>query len=163
MGDIIMAELVIYGRDGGGMCSHFKSQLDREGIEWRMVSCDDDAGNQEMWKKCSEAGISGSVGLPIVDVYGKTMMRPTVQDVKDRMKYKGMPVPKAPAPAPAPRRSNAGSSGVQVEIPAGAYPGAQMRVSINGKTVTVVIPEGAKPGDMMTVDPNQDDPAPSQG
>lgn len=32
-----VAELIIYGRDGCGMCSHFKSQLQSEGIEYRMV------------------------------------------------------------------------------------------------------------------------------
>ena len=32
-----VAELIIYGRDGCGMCSNFKSQLQSEGIDYRMV------------------------------------------------------------------------------------------------------------------------------
>jgi len=155
-----MAELIIYGRNGCGMCRNFKSQLEAEGIRYRMVDCDVDAGNQEMWAKCSEGGITGSVGLPVVDVYGKTSIRPSIADVKARMSHMGKPLPpKKTAPA----RRGGGGRTYQVEIPAGASPGDQMQVSINGENVTVVIPQGAKPGDKMSVNLDQPAAAPRGG
>lgn len=57
------------------------------------VDCDTDDGNSEMWRKCAESNITGSVGLPVVDVYGETSIRPSVDDVKARMSLMGKPLP----------------------------------------------------------------------
>jgi len=89
-------ELIIYGRNSCGMCAGLKGDLDREGIPYRMVSIDDFDGNNEMFEKAATtewyANSGGSVGLPVVDVWGDVMMRPSVADIKDR---KGRPVPRA--------------------------------------------------------------------
>jgi len=111
-------ELIIYGRDGCGMCSHFKSQLESEGIDYRMVSCDDAAGNTEMWAKCAASNITGSVGLPVVDVYGETSIRPSIADVKARMSLMGKPLPKKAKPAAkpaAPSRGGGGGGGMSMQ------------------------------------------------
>jgi len=117
-----VAELVIYGRDGCGMCSHFKSQLQSEGIEYRMVDCDTDDGNSEMWRKCAESNITGSVGLPVVDVYGETSIRPSVDDVKARMSLMGKPLPNKPKPAAraaaAPSGGGGGGNDMQAQMDA---------------------------------------------
>jgi hypothetical protein len=42
-------EIIVYGRDGCGWCSKIKKDFDSSGIEYSFVSCDDDAGNREMW------------------------------------------------------------------------------------------------------------------
>ena len=38
-----------------------------------------------MWAKCAASNIVGSVGLPVVDVYGEIIIRPSIDDVKARM------------------------------------------------------------------------------
>lgn len=95
-----LPELVIYGRDGCGMCRHLKTQCDKEGVQYEFRSCDTEQGNQEMWAKASSTewykSSGGSVGLPVVDVYGECMMRPSIEQIKKRAKAAGL----------TPRRSN---------------------------------------------------------
>jgi len=81
----VAEEVVIYGRDGCGMCSRFKSQCEDAGVPHRMVSCDDEEGGQEMWAKARDTewfkASGGSVGLPIVDAFGTCMMRPSLDEI----------------------------------------------------------------------------------
>jgi len=41
---------------------------------------------------------------------------------------------------------------VQVQIPEGQFPGAQMHVQSDGKLFTITIPQGTKPGDVIAVE-----------
>ena len=57
------------------------SQLDQAHQPFTFVSCDDDAGNASMWALLQAAGHEGGVGLPVVDAFGKMMIRPSAEEV----------------------------------------------------------------------------------
>ena len=72
-----------------------------------------------MWAKCAASNITGSVGLPVVDVYGETSIRPSVADVKARMSLMGKPLPKKAKPAAkpaAPSRGGGGGGGMSMQV-----------------------------------------------
>merc|ERR1719253_739113 len=100
------AGLIIYGRSACGLCTQLMSELDREGIEYtfKSVSCRDTT--QEMWPKIRASGLNtGSVGLPVVDVYGKMAIRPSLDAIKNARGSSGPspagPSPAGPSPSPA--------------------------------------------------------------
>lgn len=76
------SHVFVYGRETCGMTTGFMSQLDAENIAYELKNCDSDEGGAEMWAKLQAAGHTGSVGLPVVDMYGTTKVRPTVADVQ---------------------------------------------------------------------------------
>lgn len=75
-------EVIIYGRDSCGWCSHVAADFTANGIAFRKVDIDDDSGSAEMWQKVrTNPAIGNSIGLPVVDVCGHICIRPTASDV----------------------------------------------------------------------------------
>lgn len=146
------SELIVYGRDECGLCQRFKADCEQAGLAYRFVDLDSEDGGSEMWAKCCAQGITGSIGLPVVDVYGKMVVRPSIQEVKSR----GFGNPHAcvqpvmPQPTVNNKPAKAADS-VTIQIPQGASPGDEINVNVNGAKFTVGVPVGAKPGDNLTV------------
>lgn len=75
-------EVIIYGRDACGWCQHVAAEFTVNGIAFRKVDIDDDAGSAEMWQKVrANPEIGNNIGLPVVDVQGNICVRPTAEDV----------------------------------------------------------------------------------
>ena len=76
------AEVIIYGRDACGWCSHVAADFAASGIVFRKVDIDEDAGNAEMWQKVqTNPEIGNTIGLPVVDICGHISIRPTAEEV----------------------------------------------------------------------------------
>ena len=74
-------EVVLYGRDTCGWCSHVAADFTSNGIQFRKVDIDDDAGSAEMWRKVrTNPEIGSCIGLPVVDICGSIRMRPTAEE-----------------------------------------------------------------------------------
>merc|ERR1712086_337800 len=100
------AGLIIYGRTACGLCRRFVSELDRAGIEYTYKSIDCRTTSQEMWPKIRASGLNtGSIGLPVVDMYGKMAIRPSLDAIKNARGSSGPspagPSPAGPSPSPA--------------------------------------------------------------
>jgi len=78
-------DVIVYGRDGCGICASFKADCKVEGIKYRMINCDDEKGGKEMWAKVRRSewfkSSDGSVGLPVVDAFGHVLMQPSIDEV----------------------------------------------------------------------------------
>ena len=91
-------EVILYGRDACGWCSHVADDFTANGIAFRKVDIDAESGCSEMWEKvrsCPEIG--NNVGLPVVDICGKVTIRPTAADVLAIRKNPPRPVSAAAA------------------------------------------------------------------
>ena len=96
------SNVFVYGRVTCGMTSRFMSQLKAKGIKYELKNCDSNEGGREMWAKLQAAGHSGGVGLPVVDMYGTTKVRPTVADVEAAAGGNNGSGNTKPAPKPTP-------------------------------------------------------------
>ncbi|CAK9062460.1 Golgi-associated plant pathogenesis-related protein 1 (GAPR-1) (Golgi-associated PR-1 protein) (Glioma pathogenesis-related protein 2) (GliPR 2) [Durusdinium trenchii] len=83
-----MAELVIYGRDTCGMCNKFKKDCASNGIQFRYANIEDKANRAEMSRKMRSCSWfkGGKFGLPLVDVYGDVVERPSIASVLEAKK-----------------------------------------------------------------------------
>lgn len=81
-----MGELVVYGLDACGMCKRFNKQCDDAGIKYKFVAVGESQGSVEISTKLRAVPWfkGGSIGLPVVDVYGDLQMRPEIEFVKNR-------------------------------------------------------------------------------
>ncbi|CAJ1384461.1 unnamed protein product [Effrenium voratum] len=86
-----MAELVVYGRDSCSVCNRFKGSCDHGGLKYRFADVDVAGHKSEMLRKLrgAEWWTSGSkFRLPLVDVYGQLLERPSfgvVKAARDRL------------------------------------------------------------------------------
>ncbi|CAL1162156.1 unnamed protein product, partial [Cladocopium goreaui] len=79
-----MAELVVYGRESCSACKRFRGSCEHHGIKYRFADIDSGSNKAEMLRKlrATEWFKGGKFGLPLVDVYGKLLERPSEAAVK---------------------------------------------------------------------------------
>lgn len=79
-----MAELVVYGRESCSACKRFRGSCEHHGIKYRFADIDSGSNKAEMLRKlrATEWFKGGKFGLPLVDVYGKLLQRPSEAAVK---------------------------------------------------------------------------------
>lgn len=82
------SEVIVYGRNACGITSALRRNLDAAGISYTYRNVDQKAAGNEMWNKLAKTSWykSGtSIGLPVVDVKGSVIERPSVQEIQDRL------------------------------------------------------------------------------
>ena len=81
------AQVIVYGRDSCGFTVMTKSELDNEEIPYVYKDIDVNENSIEMWKKVRAASWyqGGGVGLPVVDVKGTVMERPSIEEIKSAL------------------------------------------------------------------------------
>eukprot|EP00435_Cladocopium_sp_Y103_P032632 s2865_g8.t1 len=79
-----MAELVVYGRESCSACKRFRGSCEHHGIKYRFADIDSGSNKADMLRKlrATEWFKGGKFGLPLVDVYGKLLQRPSEATVK---------------------------------------------------------------------------------
>jgi len=79
-----MAELVVYGRSSCSACTRFKGSCEHGGLKYRFADIDVAENKAEMLRKlrAAEWFKGGKFGLPLVDVYGRMVQRPSFAEVK---------------------------------------------------------------------------------
>ena len=79
--DASTGDIIIYGRSTCYYTTNLKEQLDSINVSYTFKDITESSASSEMWSKLSDAGHSGSVGLPVVDVKGAILIRPSVDDI----------------------------------------------------------------------------------
>ena len=79
------AQMIVYGSPDCIHCIHFINELDSAGLKYdfRAVTSDTAMFN-EMMRKIRTADIKGYISYPVVDIKGKILVRPSLNDL---MKY----------------------------------------------------------------------------
>lgn len=79
-----MAEVVIYGRESCSACKRFRGSCEHHGIKYRLADIDSASNKAEMLRKlrATEWFKGGKFGLPLVDLYGKLLERPSEAALK---------------------------------------------------------------------------------
>ena len=75
-------EIIVYGSNNCDHCVDFKAQLDSIGFAYDFRDVEfDDAMNNELYRKVQEANIMGRINYPVIDIEGKIMVAPTLNEV----------------------------------------------------------------------------------
>ena len=78
--------ILVYGKDDCGSCSQFKEMLDEEHLSYIFIDIDKDKdAYQLMVNKLREQNKLGAIKLPIVDISGKIMISPTLEELKNAL------------------------------------------------------------------------------
>jgi glutaredoxin len=77
-------QVIVYGRDTCAYTSATRSALETAGIVFTYRSIDVAANATEMWEKVFATSwyTGGSVGLPVVDVDGAVLERPSLAEIQ---------------------------------------------------------------------------------
>ena len=80
-------QVIVYGRDSCGITTATKSALENESIAYVYKNVDITKNAIEMWDKVKATSWyqGGSVKLPVVDVKGTVMERPSIEDIKSTL------------------------------------------------------------------------------
>ena len=80
-------KVIVYGRDSCGITTVTKSELDNEEIPYAYKDIDITENTIEMWNKVRATSWyqGGGVGLPVVDVRGTVMERPSIEEIKSAL------------------------------------------------------------------------------
>jgi len=80
-------DVIVYGRDTCGITTATRSTLDDEQIRYEYKDLENGKNEIEMWKKVfATSWFQGdSVGLPVVDVKGTVMERPSISEIKSAL------------------------------------------------------------------------------
>jgi hypothetical protein len=74
--------IVVYGRDACGLTREFKSGLSRSGVSYVFKNIDEQSVQDELYPRMRNAGLdTSSFGLPVIDVNGRILIRPELQNV----------------------------------------------------------------------------------
>jgi arsenate reductase-like glutaredoxin family protein len=92
-------KIAVYGRTACGITKKYMAALEKAGIPFTFVDIDDPAGDREFSKRAAEAGLFGSIDLPVLDVDGKVSARPDLASLINAKKQPGTPDAQAPASA----------------------------------------------------------------
>ena len=81
------AQMIVYGSPDCIHCIHFINELDSVGIKYdfRAVTSDTAMFN-EMMRKIRTADIKGYISYPVVDIHGKILVRPSVEELEKYLK-----------------------------------------------------------------------------
>jgi glutaredoxin len=77
-------QITVYGSDGCGWTVSMKSDLDESGLAYIYKDVDVQTNLNEMWSKVFDAPwyeSGSSIGLPIVDVKGTVLERPSLEEI----------------------------------------------------------------------------------
>ena len=80
-------EVIVYGRGACSITTATRTALDAEGISFVYKDVDVAENGHEMWEKVKATSWyeGGSVGLPVVDVKGIVMERPSIEEIKSAL------------------------------------------------------------------------------
>lgn len=75
--------IIVYGSNTCPHCINFKAKLDSVGLTYTFkdVYAENENNDAEMLEKLQQAGFNRYVKLPVVDIEGKIMMRPELQEL----------------------------------------------------------------------------------
>lgn len=76
--------IIMYGRDGCGVCRAMRKNLDREGIAYTFYDVDANGKKSaEMWQKVHDSyPDTKNVRFPVMDIYGLILIGPSFEEVR---------------------------------------------------------------------------------
>ena len=83
-------DIIVYGSDNCDHCVEFKAKLDSIGFEYDFRDVEfDQMMAHEMTYKVRRSGVSGGFSYPVIDVEGKILVAPELQEVLQLMQDQG--------------------------------------------------------------------------
>ena len=83
-------DIIVYGSDNCDHCVEFKAKLDSVGFEYDFRDVEfDQMMAHEMTYKVRRSGVSGGFSYPVIDVEGKILVAPELEEVLQLMQDQG--------------------------------------------------------------------------
>ena len=73
---------IVYGSTTCTLTMGLLRKLKQDKVAYQFKNIDEAATNREFWQILNQAGIKGSIDLPVVYIRGRVLVRPSVQQIQ---------------------------------------------------------------------------------
>ncbi len=76
------AKIFVYGTTTCGYTTQCRNSLADEAISFEFKNLSESGVGTEMWDKLTDAGVESGGAIPVVDVNGTVLVRPSLEEIK---------------------------------------------------------------------------------